>query len=54
MRKFPSLSEVICYRCLKPLGTGRTVMCDEKPKTGKGWRHGECPSEVPDMRPDGE
>lgn len=48
------LSEVECYRCNKPLGTGRTLMYDEKTKTGKGWRHGECPDEVPSLRPDGE
>ena len=52
-RKLLSLSEVVCYRCHKPLGIERTIMYDETTKDGKGWRHGECDA-LPDMRPDGE
>ena len=53
-----SLSEVECYRCLKPLGSNRTLVFDadgDKRVSTKGkWRHGECRDEMPDMRPDGE
>jgi len=50
-----NLSEVICYRCDKPLGTGRTLVFDaegDKRVSTKGkWRHGECDA-LPDMRMD--
>lgn len=45
-----SLSEVICYRCDKPLGTNRTLVFDaegDKRYSRKGkWRHGECREEI--------
>jgi len=53
-----NLSEVICYRCGKPLGTDRTLMFDadgdKRVSTKRKWRHGECRDEMPDLRPDGE
>ncbi len=52
-----NLSEVICWRCNKPLGSNRTLVFDadgDKRYSTKGmWRHDDC-DEVPDMRPDGE
>jgi len=41
-----NLSEVICWRCDKPLGTGRTLVFDaegDKRYSTKGmWRHADC------------
>ncbi len=52
-----ALSEVICWRCNKPLGSNRTLVFDadgDKRYSAKGmWRHEDCYA-LSNLRPDGE